>query len=111
MNKALLLSVAMTVVAFGAQAKVADFNALINENVAAQKELHQEVETQMGATRVALQKYEESTLMDDSNTAAVNVPTNKKFLRFRKEIVRHQTPQKAMNKRVASEFKSMDNEF
>lgn len=111
MKKAILLSVAMSFVALGAQAKVADFNALINQNVAAQKVLHQEVETQMGETRMALQKYEETTLLDDVKTAAINVPTDKKFLRFRKEIVQHQAPQKVMNKRIASEIKSMNNEF
>lgn len=98
---------------FGAFAKVADFNALIRENSAAQKELHKEVRANVDEGRLAVQEDSDrsSTLADRVEPATVNVRSGKNLLRFKKEIVDHQAEQKDLERRLANEFKSSDLEF
>lgn len=97
---------------FGAFAKISDFNALIKENSAAQKELHQEVKANVDEGRMAAQDEEKSsTLADTDGEATVNVRSNKNFLRFKKEIVDHQVEGKDMDRRLANELNSANLEF
>lgn len=101
-------------VSFAAQAKVQDFNSLIDENVAAQRELYKEVKTRTEETRTALNPVEveeKNTVIVGTPNEPVNVPTNKNFLRFSKETVNHQAESKELEDRVANEFKSVDMEF
>ena len=109
MKKVILI--ALMVAPMLAQAKVADFNALINENTEAQKELRKEIRDQVEVTRQAFRRHEEPTVIVDNKRDSINVPTDKNFLRFKKEIVSHQVSEKDLQKRLANEFKSADMEF
>lgn len=113
MKKMMLFTMTLWAFAPVAQAKVSDFNALINENISAQKELHQEVRGQMGETRSALEHgdHDSDIVMVETKGNDINVPTNKKFMRFKKEMVDHQASQRATDKRLANELKSTELSF
>lgn len=96
----------------GAHGHVTDFNALIDENVAAQKQLHTEVKSHVDETRAALiERPASKTIVVESDGEVLNVRTNKKFMRFKKEVVNHQVKDKKLEKRLANEFKSLEMEF
>lgn len=95
-----------------AQAEVADFNALINENNKAQATLHEGLVTSVEETRLALEERAPGEpIVVEVQQHDVNVPTDKKFLRFKKEIVNHQASDGDLKKRLANEFESVDMEF
>lgn len=108
MKKAILLIMLVSQVV---NAKVSDFNALIDDNVAAQKQLHTEVKTSVDETRTALNEGKNPTVIVDHDSDSLNVPTSKNMLRFKKEIVEHQVKDKQAQKRLANEFQSADMEF
>lgn len=104
----MILSLAFS---FPAMAELADFNALINENQQAQKTFHQGLKTAVEDTRLALESEERGPIVIESQAQSVHSPTDKRFLRFKKELVNHQAPQKELRERLASEFESVDLEF
>lgn len=111
--KAMMMILSL-MIGVGANAKVPDFNAMIDENVAAQKELYKEVKTRSDETRTALNPTEPldaSQVVVGTPQEAINVPTNKDLLRFKKETVRHDAGRKSGEDRLASEFKSVDMAF
>ena len=89
-------------------AKVTGFNSLIDDNVAAQKELHAELTTQVGEPK--FEKSKTATFVD-LPSSAVNSPTNKKSMRFRKEIVEHANSDRKSSQRLANELKSAEMAF
>ena len=108
MKKAILMILMMSSVV---NAKVSDFNSLIDENTAAQKQLHTEVRGGVDQTRMALKDPKDSTVIVDNSNESMNVPTSKNMLRFKKEISEQQAPDKKQQNRLATEFKSADLEF
>ncbi len=101
-------------VSIKAQAKVSDFNALINENIESQKALHQEVQTQTEITRQALRDGKEAKevlVVENQGDESINVPTRKDLLRFKKEMVDHRLNTKDLDRRLANEFKKLDSGF
>lgn len=109
----MIIAILTVLASTGASAKVADFNALIDENIQAQKALHQEVQTQTEVTRHALRNGKEAkeVFVVESGSDTVNVPTRRELLRFKKEIVNHRLSQKDSDRRLANEFKDVDLEF
>lgn len=86
-----------------AQAKLSDFNSIIEENSKAQNELHANLTNNMQDTKIAVQKEtRERYLVDTSRT--INVPTKKDFLTFEKEKNYHRPSQKQAQKRLAIEI-------
>lgn len=108
-NLMLLLSLMLPA---SALAEVADFNALINENQKAQEALHEGLVTSVEETRLTLEeRAAHAPIVVEVQQNDVNVPTDKKFLRFKKEIVNHQASDRDLKKRLANEFDSVDMEF
>lgn len=105
------LVILMSIYSLGVQAKVSDFNALINDNMKEQSQLHNDVKTSVGETQAALNPKESSTVMVETAQASINSPTGKNMLRFRKEMVSHETSERTLEKRLANEFKDADMEF
>lgn len=84
-------------------AGVSDFNALINENAQVQKELQKNLNTADQNAKAALEPQQVNTVVMKS--ATYNIPTNKKVLKFQKEIKQHQPSTKKELDRLAQELK------
>lgn len=111
MKKALMIAL-MSLVPAVSLAKITDFNAMINENSKAQRELHKEVRNSAEETRAALHdERKEPIVVVETERIDVNVPSGKNLLRFQKEIVDHKDEKKAGENRLANEFNSVDLEF
>lgn len=109
MKTILLLSLMLPMMA---QAKVSDFNALIEENQTAQKALYGEVKSKVEANRLALEETQTSTVLADSNTnTGINVPTDKNFMRFKKELLQQQASEKNLQERLSHEMQSEGLQF
>ena len=85
-------------------AKVSDFNALINDNISAQKELHGEVRKQMRVTQESLNPGGASTMVVESDQTQINTPTSKRMLQYKKETSQKTPSQKKQTDRVSQEF-------
>ncbi|MBX3034326.1 MAG: hypothetical protein KF865_10415 [Bdellovibrionaceae bacterium] len=107
--KQVIFSLLVVLGASVGQAKVADFNALIGENMRSQEELQQEMRHQMGETRTARQDKREVKVFVDPKGHDINVPTTD--LRFRKEMVDHSPSQKDVNNRLANEIQASEYQF
>lgn len=86
MKNQIVVAIAMMIPTIGF-AKVADFNALITENVKAQTELHDSVKGNMAETRQAVadaNRRERIVIVENSGTS-YNSPTKKDMLVFQKE--------------------------
>jgi hypothetical protein len=104
--KAILVLISLSI-AFTAQAKLSDFNDIIEENVKAQNELHSNLTTNLSETKLAVQdEKRERFLVDSSST--INVPTKKSFLTFAKEKNYFRASEKQAKKRLAVEVESAD---
>lgn len=90
--------------AFIAQAKVGDFNNLINENSKAQNELHQNLKQDLDTTRIAYEKEKTNNFIVDHDSNSINVPTSKSLLTFRKEKSYFRASEEQKQKRLAEEL-------
>jgi hypothetical protein len=84
--------------------KVSEFHELINENISAQKELHGEVRKQMHVTEESLNPGPASTMVVESDQTQINTPTSKKMLKFKKESLSRNVPEKKQMDRVSEEL-------
>lgn len=104
-----------SIIASISMAKVADFNALINENISAQKELHGEIKKQMNtseqAFRESLEKREASSMVVEGDLSNVNPKTSKKMLQYKREKSMKSVSQKKQMDRISQEFNDADAEF
>lgn len=95
-------------------AKVSDFNALINDNISAQKELHGEIRKQVQTTENALHGEEEreaSSMVVESDMTQINAPTSSKMLKFKKEKRSLTVSRKKQLDRVSQEFDDANSSF
>ena len=106
MTKLILITLTLGL-ALNAQAKLNDFNDLIDENSKAQTELHGSLKDKLGQTRVAVQAERQAQLIVDA-PATFNVPTNKAFLTFAKEKSSYKLSEKQMQKKLAQEVDSAE---
>ncbi len=108
MKKQILVALMTLVPAIGF-AKIQDFNALISENVKAQKELHKNVQTNVEATReqIAAQSIRERIVIVENSGESYNAPTRKDLLAFKKEQRSHRASEKKQFDRLASEISSL----
>ena len=101
--KAILAALTLALT-FQAQAKLSDFNSLIEENSKAQGELHSALTENMKDTKLAVKQDSEKRdryLVDTSGT--INAPTKKSFLTFAKEKKYYRASEKQAQKRLAVE--------
>jgi hypothetical protein len=99
-----------------AYAKVEDFNAIINEDIKAQKELHQQFKNQVNKDNVALQqelnntkkpaKVREVFIVDNVETNYI-APSSNNFLKFNKELKQKSQNERKNQHRVAKEIKEL----
>lgn len=96
-------------------AKVSDFNALINDNISAQKELHGEIKKQVQASdqafRDSLEKREASSMVVESDQTQINSPTSQKMLKFKKEKKQATVSRKKQMDRISQEFDDASTSF
>lgn len=104
--KAILMVLTLGLV-LSANAKLSDFNAIIEENSKAQSDLHASLTENMNETKVAVQKETRERFLVDS-TSTVNAPTTKSFLTFSKEKNYHRASDKQAQKRLAVEVDSAE---
>lgn len=84
-------------------AKVSDFHNMIEDNMKAQKQLHETVQTQVEAARIAARvQSEDNTIVADAKE--INVPTKKGMLVHEKEKTYYRASEKKQMDRLASEF-------
>lgn len=84
-------------------AKVGDFNSLITENAKAQTELHQNLKQDLDTTRMAY-KQDQQKYIVDNESKAINVPTSKSLLTFKKEKKYYRASEEQKQKRLAEEL-------
>lgn len=109
------MMVMASVIASLSFAKVSDFNALINDNISAQKELHGEVRKQVNATDQAFrndaEKREASSMVVETDSTQINSPTSEKMLKFKKEKNQATISRKKQLDRVSQEFDDASSSF
>lgn len=93
------------------QAKVADFQSLITDNISAQNELHGEVRKQMKVTQESLNPGPAATMMVESDQTQINSPTSRRMLRYKKETAAQKVSQKKQLDRVSQEFNDASTSF
>ncbi|MNK96848.1 hypothetical protein D3C87_1171580 [compost metagenome] len=91
-------------------AKVADFNALITDNMKAQTELHTTVTGNMAETRkaVADANIKERIVIVENSGTSYNSPTKKDMLAFKKEKTFYRASDMDSLDRVATEIRDQD---
>lgn len=91
-------------------AKISDFNALIGENVKAQSELHNSVQSQLNEARdkVAAEKIRERIVIVENSAGSYNAPTRKDLLAFKKEKTNHRVSEKKQFERLATEIREVE---
>ena len=91
-------------------AKVADFNALISDNMKAQTELHTTVTGNMAETRqaVADSNIKERIVIVENTGTSYNSPTRKDMLAFKKEKTYFRASDMDKLDRVATEVREQD---
>ncbi len=109
MKKQILTAVIALIPSLGF-AKVADFNALISENMNAQQELHTELADSLQTSRKAVQKKNQRhrIVIVEEKGSSYNAPTRKDLLAFKKEKVQHRANDKKMQERFANELNSSE---
>ena len=100
MKTILLLALTFTLTA---QAKVNNFNNLIEENSRAQNELHTDLKQNLADTQVAVQVEKNDRFVVDT-AGTINVPTRKSFLTYRKNKTDYSTTTSEAQKRLAQEL-------
>lgn len=96
----LALSLVFTLIA---NAKLSDFNQLIEENSKAQTELHTSIKNNLEETQVAI-KFEKRDRFVVDNADSINVPTRKSFLTYTKSKVDYRKSAANGQKRLAQEI-------
>lgn len=101
MKSVLLIIVAG--LSLNAQAKLSDFNSIIEENSKAQNELHANLTNNLNETKLAVKEdsSRQRYLVDSSKS--INVPTQKGFLTFAKEKAYYRASEAQAKKRLAEE--------
>ncbi len=86
--------------------RISDFNALIDENTAAQNQLQKEITKSVEETRTSLQetKNEPAAIVVENENQSTFVETGKNLLKFKKEV--YHKKMKSQDKRLANEIKS-----
>lgn len=96
-------------IGFSAQAKLNDFNTIIEENSKAQGQLHKDLSEKLNETRVAVQgERRQQFLVDSKVENSINVPTEKGFLTFSKEKNYYRASESQEQKRLAQELESAE---
>lgn len=104
MKKQLLVTVIAMVPALGF-AKVADFNAMIADNMKEQSQLHSTVKTNVGEARDTAR---ERIVIVENKGGSYNAPTKKDLLAFSKEKKNFAPSQKKQFDRLANEIHLSD---
>lgn len=98
-----------------AYGKVEDFNAIINEDIKAQKELHQQfnkkVQADLGKKEqqpegFANKRVKEVIIVENAQTNYI-APSNNNFLKFNKEVKQKTQNERKNQHRVAKEIKEL----
>ncbi len=97
----LVLTVCAT---FTVQAKVNDFNSLIEENSKAQKELHTDLKQNLNDTQAAVKAVKQDYIVEAADT--INSPTKKSFTAYKKAKTDYRAADKMEQKRLAQEIES-----
>lgn len=107
MKKQVLITVLSLIPTLGF-AKVSDFNALISDNVKAQKELHSTVKNNIGEARdaVAAEKIRQRIVVVENSGLSYVAPTKKDLLAFKKEKSHHRASEQKQFERLANEIRS-----
>lgn len=109
-----LVTLALVISSFSS-AKVSDFNALIEENISAQKELHGQIKQQMNTTTQALQVKangsQSAAVFVDDSTDQVNSPTSSRILKYEREKSQKSISRKKQMERVSQEFDEADSSY
>jgi hypothetical protein len=109
MKKQILFAVVAVIPALSF-AKVADFNALISDNMKAQTELHSTVTGNMADTRkaVADTNIKERIVIVENSGSSYNSPTKKDMLAFKKEKTFYRASDMNSLDRVATEINDQE---
>lgn len=100
-----------------AQAKVEDFNSIINEDIKAQKELHKEFKKNIvQENKEAPQQFNEGldsvrkkeVIVLENTQNEYIAPSNNQLLKFKKEIKQKSPNSRKNQHRVAKEIKELD---
>ncbi len=92
-------------------AKVGDFNSLITENTKAQSELHHNLKQDLDTTRMAYKQDSPEKYIVDNESKAINVPTSKSLLTFKKEKKYYRASEEQKQKRLAEEQRIRSSKF
>ncbi|MFN8790372.1 MAG: hypothetical protein ACK5Y2_02840 [Bdellovibrionales bacterium] len=109
-----LIMVLASVFASLSQAKVSDFNTLIEDNISAQKELHGQIRKQVKDTQAALQEspsVDPADMVVDVERTEYNTPTSEKLLKFKKEKNQRSVSRKKQMDRISQEFNDASSSF
>jgi hypothetical protein len=112
MKKQLVIAV-MTLIPAVSFAKISDFDAMINDNVKAQGELHSTVKTNLHDAKEAteegaLNAPREPIVVVENSGVSYNAPTKKDMLAFKKERRNHRASEEKQFDRLANEIRSGD---
>lgn len=119
MKKMILKTLGLSILALSlssfSNAKVSDFNSLINENISAQQELHGEIKQQMNQTDQAFKagsddsrKSQKAQVWVDDSTDQINSPTSSRLLRYKKEKSAKTFSSKKQMDRISQEFTDVE---
>jgi len=109
-----LIMVLASVFASLSQAKVSDFNSLIEDNISAQKELHGQIRKQVKETQAALQEspsVDPADMVVDVEKTEYNTPTSEKLLKFKKEKNQRSVSRKKQMDRISQELDDASSSF
>lgn len=112
MKKQLLIA-AMTLIPAMSFAKISDFDAMINDNVKAQNELHSTVKTNLNEAKSAteegaLQVPRERIVVVENSGVSYNSATKDDLKKFKKERRSHRASEDKQFKRLANEIRASD---
>jgi hypothetical protein len=88
-------------------AKVADFNALISDNMTAQTELHTTVRKNVQVAN-SQKNIKEKIVIVDNTKSSYTAPSRRDLLRFKKEMQHNDVSQSKQFERVANEMNSAE---
>lgn len=98
-----------------AYGKVQDFNAIINEDIKAQKELHKQFNKQVQADVVAQDNKQpvkqvrtKEVFVVENTQTNYTAPSDKNFLKFNKEVKQKTQNERKNQHRVAKEIKDLE---
>ena len=91
------------IIAMQAEAKLNDFNNLIEENSKAQNELHADLKNNLKDTQATVNPAKTQRFVVDT-TGTINVPTSKSFLSYKKAKINYKPTYNGAEKRLAQEL-------